>query len=71
LTGSPPTLKTIRNLGRRCLGGQGGSCPSERGNDGHVAANEISGQRRQPIELTVSPTEFNRYILALDVASLL
>jgi hypothetical protein len=34
----------------------------------HLTANEIGGQLRKPIELSVCPAEFDRYVLAFDIA---
>jgi hypothetical protein len=43
---------------------------ADRGDDGHLAANQISGQRRQPLIFTPRPAEFDRYVLAIDMTRL-
>src|SRR6202451_796672 len=40
--------------------------PACGGDDGNLAANQIGGQRRQPIVLSVRPAVFERYVPALD-----
>jgi hypothetical protein len=42
------------------------------GRDDHVglSANQISSQRGEPIELFIRKTVFDRYVFALDIASL-
>jgi hypothetical protein len=56
-------------------GGCGLCCEAGRGraacgNDGDFTANEIGGQRRQSIVLTVRPPIFDRHVPALDVSGL-
>ena len=41
---------------------------ADRDDHGHLAANQIGRQRRQPIVLTFRPAVFDRYIAALDIA---
>jgi hypothetical protein len=41
----------------------------KRGDDPHLAADNVRHQRRQPIELTVQPVVLDRYISVLDITS--
>jgi hypothetical protein len=65
------TLKTNRDWDRRCGGfGRGrDEGAAGRGDNGHAPTNEISHQRRQPIELVVQPVVLDGYISVLDVSS--
>src|SRR5262249_8775850 len=54
--------------------GGGGLCRQRRARSascddhGHFIADEISGQRPIPLDLTIRPAEYHRHVLALDVA---
>src|SRR5262249_6956577 len=54
-----------------CLGRQRRSNASSRGDHSDPAANQLAGQRWQPIVLTFRPPVFDRYVFALDMAGLL
>jgi hypothetical protein len=41
---------------------------TEHGDYGHLSANEVGRQRRQPIVMTLRPAVFDRDILVFDVA---
>src|SRR5262245_16891069 len=58
------------NYGSCGLGDQRWSPTSRRDDHGHLPADQIRGQRRQPIDLIFGPAIFDRYIYALDVARL-
>jgi hypothetical protein len=52
----------------RCFGRKRGRCGPRCGDHGHRAANQVGGQPRQAIVLTLGPAVFDRYVSALDVA---
>src|SRR5262245_27061392 len=55
---------------RRCRLGCEYGRGSDRNDHGNLAANEISRQLRQPIKFILGPSEYDRYILGLDIAGL-
>jgi len=60
--------KDDRYRRRRCLRGEGWSGRPCRKDNGHLLANQIGGQRRQSIILTIRPTVFDGDVFALDIA---
>ena len=69
LTGSPPVDENDRDRRCRRLGREHGRRDGTgRDDHGHLPANQIGRQRRQPIILTVRPAVFDRDVLALDIA---
>src|SRR5262249_4270996 len=50
------------------LGCQRRSGTSACGDHGDLSANQFSRQLRQPIDLILSPSVFNRHVLAFDIA---
>src|SRR5262249_55207228 len=53
-------------LGCECRGGTSG-----RNHYRYLPANQFGRQRRQPLELPLSPAIFDRHVLALDIAAVL
>ena len=43
---------------------------AQRGDYGHLPADQIGGQVRQPIILSRRPAEFDRHVLTFDIARL-
>jgi len=55
---------------RCCRFGRERGRVADRGDDGHLLANEIGQQRRQAIVLALQPGILDRHVLAFDVAAL-
>src|SRR5262249_7650429 len=55
---------------RRCRLGREYGRGSDRNDHGTLAANETSRKLRQPIKFILGPSEYDRYILGLDIAGL-
>ena len=68
LTGSSPTPKTIGIVVVAALAASAAGVAAGRGDNGHVAADEIGHERRQAIVLALQPVVLHRHVLALDVA---
>ena len=66
LTGSPPLVKTIGIVAVAALAAKADGTPLAT-DHGHLAADQLGRQRRQPIVLTFRPAIFDRDILALDI----
>ena len=67
-TGSPPAMKTIGIVEVALFAAQCRRACRRRGDHVDLAADEIGGQRRQPIVVVLCPAVFDRDVLALDVA---
>jgi len=59
-----------RNRGGRLLGCECRRAATGRDNHGYLSTNQIGRQRWQPIVVTIRPAEFDRDILAFDIANL-
>ena len=68
LTGSPPIVKTIGMVAVAALAASAAAGAAARDDHGHLTADQIGGQRRQSIVLTLRPTIFDRHVLAFDIA---
>ena len=71
LTGSSPATKSDGNRRGRRLRRQRRRNAAGGSNHGDLAADQIGGQRRQPVVLIVGPAVFDGHALAFDKARLL
>src|SRR6476646_5007098 len=69
LTGKSLPEKNDRNRRRRGLGRERRAVAACRDDHRHLTADQIDRHCRQSIKLSLRPAEFDRHILALDIAS--